>query len=189
MRIRWDRVSVLFLLLAAAVIVPVEMAGGDRPAVAAVGLAPVGLRVTGPVGSCAGGPVERYRNGRIPRRHLCPVRGRPGHHLRADAAHAVNRLSRAYRREFGTRLCITDSYRSYARQVDVYERKPELAVTPGTSMHGWGVALDLCGGVQDFDSVQHRWMAANAASFGWHLPLWATRTGHRPEPWHWEFAI
>jgi hypothetical protein len=146
-------------------------------------------RVTGPVGTCRGGDsVEQYPNGEIPGPALCPLRAAPAHHLRADAAYAFDRLSYAYAGRFGTLPCITDSYRSYAQQVQVYRRKPGLAAVPGTSNHGWGTALDLCGGIQSFTSAQHAWMLLNAPLYGWFHPAWAEPDGSKPEPWHWEFG-
>ncbi len=144
--------------------------------------------VTGPVGSCTGGQMELYPNGQIPIEALCPVWGASGQHLRADAAYAFNQLSTAYARQFGAPICVTDSYRSLAQQVAVKAAKPHLAATPGTSNHGWGTAVDLCGGVQSYDSVEHRWLFLNGPGFGWFLPSWAQRDGAKPEPWHWEFG-
>jgi hypothetical protein len=145
-------------------------------------------RITGVVGSCTGGDMQLYANGEIPISALCPLWGTEDHYLRADAAFAFDRLSTAYAQQFGRPLCVTDSYRSYAEQVAVKAEKPALAATPGTSNHGWGTALDLCGGVQSFDSAQHQWMQSNAPGFGWFHPSWAARTGNKPEPWHWEFG-
>ncbi len=106
----------------------------------------------------------------------------------ADAALAAARMSRAYASVFGTPICVTDSYRTYSAQVDVYARKPTLAAVPGSSNHGWGVALDLCDGVQSFGTKQHVWMQQNAMAFGWFHPAWAQAGGSKPEPWHWEYA-
>lgn len=145
-------------------------------------------RVTGPVGECRGGDTSQYGNGMIPPSALCPLWGTAGHRLRADAAYAFDRLSRAYAQQFGEPICVTDSYRDYAAQVDLYARKPELAAVPGTSNHGWGAATDLCGGIESFDAETHRWMTANAPAYGWFHPSWAQASGSRPEPWHWEFA-
>ena len=144
--------------------------------------------VTGAVGACAGGAVQNYSNGQIPLAVLCPLVADPGHHLRADAAFAFDRLSRAYVAHFGARPCITDSYRSLDEQFRVYAAKPNLAARPGTSNHGWGTALDLCGGIQSFDSDQHLWLLVNAPLYGWFHPAWAQRGGSKPEPWHWEFG-
>ena len=144
-------------------------------------------RVTGQVGSCAGGAVEQYPNGQIPVAVLCPLWGAPGY-LRADAAFAYDRLSHAYAAQFAVPICLTDAYRTYATQVDLYARKPGLAAMPGTSNHGWGTAVDLCGGIQSFATAQHDWMLINAPLYGWFHPGWAEPGGSRPEPWHWEFG-
>ncbi|TCO51028.1 murein DD-endopeptidase MepM/ murein hydrolase activator NlpD [Kribbella antiqua] len=128
-----------------------------------------------------------YSNGVIPARKLCAV-GTSGHKLRCDAAAAYLQLASAYRAHFGKRLCITDSYRSYSAQVDLYARKPSLAALPGTSNHGWGVAVDLCGGIEHYGTVQYKWMKTHAAAFGWVHPAWADQGRSREEPWHWEFG-
>lgn len=159
---------------------------------AATSGSPVGAgdnRVTGRVGSCAGGDdIQQYPNGQIPVGALCALASSPGHFLRADAAYAFDRLSNAYAQRFGAPICVTDSYRSLAEQISVFARKPGLAARPGTSNHGWGTATDLCGGIQSFRSAQHHWMLMNAPLYGWFHPAWAQATGSKPEPWHWEFA-
>jgi LAS superfamily LD-carboxypeptidase LdcB len=63
-----------------------------------------------------------------------------------------------------------------------------LAAVPGTSNHGWGLALDLCGGAQSFGSAQYAWLAAIAPAFGWVNPPWARPGAGREEPWHWEYS-
>lgn len=127
-----------------------------------------------------------YSNGMIPANKLCGLGS--GHLLRCDAAAAYAQLAAAYRAQFGKTLCITDSYRSYASQVDLYARKPSLAALPGTSNHGWGVAVDLCGGVDKYNTAQYQWMKAHAGTYGWVHPAWADQGGNREEPWHWEFG-
>ena len=140
-------------------------------------------------GSCAAtGPPAAAANGFLPASALCPLAGAPQHRLRADAAADFARLTAASLAERGTALCVTDSYRSYAGQVDVFARKPRLAAVPGTSRHGLGVALDLGCGVESFDTEAHRWMQANGPRFGWVHPAWAGPGGSMPEPWHWEHA-
>ena len=145
-------------------------------------------RITGAVGDCKGLPTESYSNGLIPAEALCPVWASPGHRLRADAAFAFSTLSQAYAAEFGTPICITDSYRTLQEQIAVRAAKPTLAAVPGTSNHGWGTAVDLCGGIQTFGSAQHVWMRQNAPLHGWYHPSWAQQTGSKPEAWHWEYG-
>jgi LAS superfamily LD-carboxypeptidase LdcB len=110
------------------------------------------------------------------------------HVLRCDAAAGYARMSAAYQEAFGTQLCITDSYRPFAAQVAAFARKPALAAIPGTSNHGWALAVDLCGGINVAGTAQWNWMTANAGRFGWVQPDWARSGSEKPEPWHWEFG-
>jgi hypothetical protein len=144
--------------------------------------------VTGQVGECKGGDVAAYANGQIPIPVLCPLWGAGAEYLRADAAYAFNRMSQAYAAEYGTPLCVTDSYRPYSEQVQVYGRSPDMAAKPGTSNHGWGTAVDLCGGIERFGTPTHQWMQLNAPLYGWFHPAWAEPSGSMPEAWHWEFG-
>ncbi len=140
------------------------------------------------VATCDGGSTGGAANGFLDRSVLCPLDGAPGHALRADAAAAFNRLTAAALADRGGRLCVNDSYRSYAGQISVFRRKPRLAAVPGTSRHGLGVAVDLgCGG-ERFGSSTYRWLKANARRYGWVHPGWAEPGGGLPEPWHWEYV-
>jgi cell wall-associated NlpC family hydrolase len=136
----------------------------------------------GPVSPAWGG----WANGRIPTTALCPIAR--GHALRCDAAAGYAALADAYRAAFGSPLCITDSYRSLGAQVTAFRAKPGLAAVPGTSNHGWALAVDLCGGINVAGTAQSAWMAANAGRFGFVQPDWARQGGEKPEPWHWEFG-
>lgn len=141
-------------------------------------------------GSGCSGPVlsAGYANGAMPAAALCPLYRMPGRSLRTDAARAFNAMSRAYERATGSPLCVTDAYRSYAGQVAVALQRPGFAARPGTSHHGLGLAVDLCGGVESFATPAHLWMLQHAPLYGWFHPDWAEPTGLLPEPWHWEFA-
>ncbi|PPK64196.1 D-alanyl-D-alanine carboxypeptidase family protein [Actinokineospora auranticolor] len=128
-----------------------------------------------------------YPNGLIPLTALCPV-GQASHVLRCDAAEAFKAMSSYHEASFGTPICLTDSYRPFAAQVRLYASKPALAAVPGTSNHGWGLAVDLCGGVQSHGTAEYAWMIANAPRFGWSNPPWARPGAGREEPWHWEYT-
>lgn len=137
---------------------------------------------TGPTGPT--GPTEslikgRYENGRIPAGALTEI-GSTGHRLAAPAATAMDGLLRKAQQD-GVKIGITDSYRSYEEQVDLVQRKGlysqgGLAAKPGTSDHGWGLAVDL-----DLDAKAQTWMRANAGRFGF-----AENTPR--EPWHWKYT-
>jgi cell wall-associated NlpC family hydrolase len=128
-----------------------------------------------------------YPNGLIPPSALCAL-GVAGHSLRCDAAAAYRAMSAAFATAFGSPICITDSYRTYASQVRLYGQKPTLAAVPGTSNHGWGLAVDLCGGIESYGTAPYNWMKANAGRFGFLHPDWAEPGNGREEPWHWEYA-
>ena len=88
-----------------------------------------------------------------------------GHRLAAPAAAAFTALEAAARRD-GVSFGVTDFYRSYDAQVDLVRRKGlysqgGLAAEPGTSQHGWGLAVDL-----DLDATAQAWLRANGARFG-----------------------
>lgn len=126
-----------------------------------------------------------YANGRIPASALCPLAPGSPHRLRCDAAAAFAAMAAAHEAGLGRPLRVTDAYRDLAGQRDVAARKPELAARPGTSVHGWGMAVDLV--VGGWNGETFRWLQRNAPRFGWHHPPWAHRNGSKPEPWHWEY--
>ncbi|SDS43243.1 Peptidase family M23 [Brevibacterium siliguriense] len=128
-----------------------------------------------------------HSNGRIPASAMCQLRTAPGQMLRCDAQAAFDRLSKAFEARFGAPISVTDAYRDYATQVILKRRKGRMAATPGTSNHGWALAVDLGSGINSFGTAQHQWMRANAPKFGWIHPGWARQTGSLPEPWHWQF--
>lgn len=148
----------------------------------ATALADEVAKTTGSTGTlnADGVPVElaRYGNGQIPESALQKV-GTTGAKLWAPAAEKLEALIAAAARD-GVQIGITDSYRSYAAQVDVAERKGlygqgGLAAKPGTSEHGWGMAVDL-----DLDATAQTWMRAHGGEYGF--------VENTPrEAWHWAF--
>ncbi|MGC4119983.1 MAG: M15 family metallopeptidase [Myxococcales bacterium] len=120
--------------------------------------------------------LRAYGNGRIPSSKLTSIGG--GHKLSQPAADKFTQM-RADAAKAGVKLGVTDSYRSYQAQVDVARRKGlykngGLAATPGTSKHGWGLAVDV-----KVNQAGQTWLRQNASKYGFHtIPR---------EPWHWEF--
>lgn len=119
-----------------------------------------------------------WPNGRVPEAELVPL-GRTGHRLAAPAAAAFAELEAAAHAS-GVSIRVSDSYRSYDEQVDVARRKGlysegGLAAKPGSSQHGWGLAVDL-----DLDARAQAWMREHGGRYGFveDVPR---------EPWHWTF--
>ena len=129
-----------------------------------------------------------YPNGLFPTSALCPLWQAPGEMLSPRAAASFNAMSQAYARQTGSPICVTDSYRTLSQQYVTKAKRGRFAARPGTSRHGLGMALDLCGGINNFGSPAHLWMKQNAPLYGWFHPSWAGPGGATPEPWHWEFA-
>jgi zinc D-Ala-D-Ala carboxypeptidase len=120
-----------------------------------------------------------YGNGRIPESALAPLTG-SSERMWAPAAQHLNDLL-ADAKKAGVSISITDAYRSYDDQVAIAKEKGlytqgGLAAQPGTSEHGWGLAVDL-----GLDPTSQAWMRQHAKEYGFidNVPR---------EPWHWQFA-
>ena len=124
--------------------------------------------------------------------------------LLKDAIPDFNNMAAAFHAHFKTKLAPSGGgLRTYSAQVKIKQRKPNLAAPPGTSMHGWGAAVDL--GVGNFSTEQYKWLFLNAPTYGFHNPYWAQdpatseklgrpcvppagkRCGSKKEAWHFEW--
>lgn len=139
-----------------------------------------------PLPDCDGEPRYGSSNGAVPAADLCTIWD-GANMLRGDAAVTLAELNQNFRAALGVDLCVTDSYRTLAEQRRLAYTKGGLAATPGTSNHGWGLAVDLCSSVTNSDASMD-WLTANGPTFGWSNPAWARSGGAGPhEPWHWEY--
>lgn len=104
--------------------------------------------------------------------------------LRTEAAALLVDWNAAYRMRFGGDLPVNESFRDLAEQQRLYDAylngTGALAAVPGTSIHGWGLAID----VDIYDDAQQRWLRDTAPSYGW---WWAGGEFSQIEPWHFEF--
>jgi hypothetical protein len=121
--------------------------------------------------------MQAAGNGKLPDALLSPIA--EGHRLAKPAAGAFLRMQSAAKKD-GVTIGITDSYRTYDEQVDVAARKGIYgqggwAAVPGTSNHGWGMALDL-----DLDDSAQAWMRDNGWRYGYYEDV-------PNEPWHWTY--
>jgi len=119
--------------------------------------------------------MAKYENGKIPLKALTPIGN--GHYMRKDAAQAYKAMRRSAKKA-GINFSITDSYRTYEQQVVLEQTKGKaITATPGTSNHGWGIALDI----NVNDGRVYQWLKAHGKKFGFHqlTDPW--------EPWHWEY--
>jgi len=65
-----------------------------------------------------------------------------------------------------------------------------MAAVPGTSVHGWGRAVDFeCAGQEmTFTDPCYVWLALFAHNYGFGHPPWAEPGQPSAEAWHWEAA-
>ncbi|MFX4272419.1 peptidoglycan-binding protein [Propionibacteriaceae bacterium Y1685] len=136
------------------------------------------LRVGGPAKPPSGGgadtrypnPKKTYRNGQVPASQLCRIPGAGAHwRISCRALPDYKRLDAAHRARFGTSMVVDHltltTYRTYADQVLLYNKYGyPRAARPGTSNHGWGMAIDVS--VGGWGSAKQKWMWANAPKYG-----------------------
>jgi len=94
-------------------------------------------------------------------------------------------------------------YRTYESQVAAWNRRQcyipgncdgdpySPTAQPGTSRHGWGLAIDVWGATDvtlGCSAPELLWLQINAPRFGWVNPEWARCGQPGAEPWHWEFV-
>lgn len=126
-------------------------------------------------------------NGKLKDSELTNIAG--GGKLRHDAADAWNAFDRFLREKHGTSLQVTDSYRPLGKRGDYrrgvwsqwaawerYQAGGNLAAKPGTSNHGWGLAVDVPYGTQLL-------IKNYGEAFGW-AKKWSDAPG---EPWHFKW--
>jgi hypothetical protein len=134
-----------------------------------------------------------YINGRLPASAL--RRSQSGCLMYAPAAVAYDAMSAAAQ-EAGFTLEHSGCYRTHVQQVLLRQARCaqnqcKFAAVPGTSMHGWGLAVDFRIGNRalDYGDSLFAWLTANAGRFGYVHPYWARQGGNLQEPWHWEFGL
>ena len=128
-----------------------------------------------PVTSTDGKSQPDGSNGKLKDNQLKSVGD--GHRLWIPAANAYLSMKEAARRD-GVNFILSDGYRDYAGQVEMKQKYGKDAAEPGTSLHGWGKAIDISSpGAQE-------WIVKNGRKYGWIRPSWASWSY---EPWHFEY--
>lgn len=167
-----------------------------------------GVGGSGGVGSALVGELVAagYENGRLPDEALVTVSTQGSHPCRVvDIGGAPEMWALLVSVALADGVDIEGGwcYRTYEEQLAVWTSRqcfisgncdgnpfPPTA-EPGTSVHGWGLAIDVWGaGDQTLScmSPEFIWMQNNGPRFGWVHPSWARCGGTGEEPWHWEFA-
>lgn len=145
----------------------------------------VGAATVLPTGGALADGWGGYANGAIPLSALSKV---GGVYLRSDAAAAMVALRDAYISSLGISLEIEEGYRDYATQVALYSAylngAGNLAAYPGTSNHGWGLAVDFKYPMDRQGNRAFDWMLKNSTGYGWWC---AGQRFSQIEAWHWEY--
>jgi hypothetical protein len=166
---------------------------------AIAGLALTAEELLRPGAAFANGAWGGYANGQLPLTTPPMTQVVAGQWLRTDAAVACQALMAAYQSHFGSALHINQAYRALGTPQDPASLQPEtqwsayylaqqggnLAATPGTSNHGWGLAVDFGGAIYTRTDPYFSWMQNNAGQYGW---WWAGATFSQVENWHWEYS-
>jgi D-alanyl-D-alanine carboxypeptidase len=121
-------------------------------------------------------------NGKLDESELTPI---PGGRLRADAAAAWLAMRRHIGKEKNVWVCPTSprtSYRSFADQQyfwNLYRSgRGALAATPGSSNHGWGIAVDMPAAAMQAE------VRACGHQFGWGIRGGKLASDAPSEAWH-----
>ncbi len=131
---------------------------------------------------CDGSTEWEGTNGNLTPDSLCTLWDGTNQ-VRSDAAVALAELNHQYKLRFHENMCFSSSYRTYADQLRVKAIKGWLAADPGTSFHGWGLAVDFCR--EQVSGESGAWLKENGPVYGWINPPWASTVKY--EPWHWEY--
>jgi hypothetical protein len=189
-------------------VIGVGLVGLMAPALlAAAALATIGNAAAGATGSSLVSEMQAfgYENGRLPAVALEVVSTHGAYECRVattgGAAEAWMALVEAATAD-GLEIEGGGCYRSYDEQLAVWRARrcfipgncdgdpfPPTA-EPGTSVHGWGLAIDVWGRgdvTLGCLSGEFLWMQINAPTFGWVHPIWAQCGKDSAEPWHWEY--
>jgi lysozyme len=128
-----------------------------------------------------------YSNGKLPPAALSPIASgvkcdAPAGQLSNEASAAYNSMALASGEKLPVKLPTNgcdSAYRPYERQVYYWalyrQGVGNLAAYPGTSNHGWGLAVDIPEWVQGY-------LKLHGARFCWR------KTEAFSEPWHWNYT-
>lgn len=155
-----------------------------------------------PIGKGGGGvttnyipeELKAYGNGRLPTNILTPLTFARGF-LYKPAADSFEKMVADYKGTGNTFPGITDHYRPIEVQLRLAIEKPRLAARPGTSMHGWGLAIDFNNNRQPVNNWDPflQFLKTNAHKYGIYGlaavkgDAFYSQGFWRGEEWHWEF--
>ncbi|WP_417366916.1 SH3 domain-containing protein [Glutamicibacter arilaitensis] len=141
--------------------------------------------------------VAKKSNGRLPESMLAAIPWDTEKTLIAAPALAdLTRLNTAFKKKFGKNLDIDLAYRTLDTQKYYYkELGPYIAAKPGTSNHGWGLAIDVPEShAYSFRGKYYKWLKSNSKKHNWvhrkNLEEFRADGSRNPyaEAWHFEYT-
>lgn len=141
-------------------------------------------------GSTTAAQIRRMANGRLASANLVAISWDPGQNLIAGPALGdLTKMNQAFKKKFGRNLEIDLTYRTRGTQEYLYrELGSMIAAKPGTSNHGWGLAIDFPE-TRDygFGGKYHLWLKAYSKRYGWvHHKVYEEGSPYA-EAWHFEY--
>jgi LAS superfamily LD-carboxypeptidase LdcB len=153
--------------------------------------------------------VNGFNNGQIPtgsmklNKNLSKNLSGDAAYLLSEASDSLDLMIAAFSSASFTgkqKITFTDGYRSLARQQALFAKYGSgRAAKPGTSNHGWGIAVDMYWGVRTdmFKNTSKRpsgykhpnyvWFLNNGWKYGWINPAKLRDNSGTDEWWHWEY--
>lgn len=153
--------------------------------------------------------VNGFTNGQIPtssmklNKNLSKSLQGDAAYLMAEASDALDLMIAAFNVATFTgkqKLTFTDGYRSLQRQQALFDKYGSgRAAKPGTSNHGWGIAIDMFWGVRTdmfkdskkrasgYKHPNYKWFLENGWKYGWINPYKLRDNSGTDEWWHWEY--
>jgi LAS superfamily LD-carboxypeptidase LdcB len=143
---------------------------------------------------------QKVFNGEIPDAFLEKLEF-SGLKLERHAARKLNQMNAEFKAKFGENIQMSGGYRTFNTQNAIFDwplydkigkgRKlgtngGTAAAKPGTSQHGWGLAIDTSG-MGDKGSAKFDFLEQIGSKYGWVNPGWAKKSGPGHEPWHREY--
>lgn len=141
--------------------------------------------------------VSKQRNGKLPESMLVAIPwDKEKTLIAAPAVSDLTRLNNAFKKKFGSNLDIDLAYRTLDTQKFYYsELGPYIAAKPGTSNHGWGLAIDVPESYDySFNGKYYKWLKFNSKNYNWvhrkNLEQFRSNGTKNPyaEAWHFEYS-
>ena len=141
--------------------------------------------------------VLKQANGKLPSSMLVALHwDKEKTLIAAPAAADLGRLNAAFKKKFGKNLDIDLAYRTLDTQKLLYQELGHyIAAKPGTSNHGWGLAIDVPETFNySFKGKYYKWLKANSKKYNWihrkNLEEFRANGSRNPyaEAWHFEYA-